>query len=69
MRPPLECAMFYVYLCHWHTSRTEADEELDILNADVFPGIQSANSCLHFSVERIEFDLPGTILLYVLENA
>ena len=51
----------YVCIClqlFWHIYRKENDIELDILNTDVFLGIDS--KCLYFSVESIEFDLPGT---------
>ena len=45
-----ECSIWYgVFL--FTANRIEADE--------VFPGVESY--CLYFSVENIEFDLPGTL--------
>ena len=55
----------YLFVTVWRTYRTEADEEFDTFNANVFPGIPS-NSCLYFTVENIEFDLPGT---WIVGNA
>lgn len=49
---------WYIYTSV-HRAATEVDDELDNLNADVFPGIHS--DCLYFAVESIEFDLSGTL--------
>ena len=37
--------------------RPEVNEEFDVLDTDVFPGVY--NGCLYFSVESIEFDIQG----------
>ena len=40
--------------------RPEVNEEFDVLDTDVFPGVY--NGCLYFSVESIEFDIQGCLL-------
>ena len=41
------------------TYRTDIDAQPDIPKMDVFPGMHS--NCLYFSVDKIEFDIHGTL--------